>query len=83
MEDRAHYRDTEDTEPTRRRKNEKKIEHQDAKDRKRENQAGSTFLLFHFEIFFAPLQRCAFALLFARYPVFTFSGFLCVSASLW
>ena len=32
------------------------------------------------EVFFAPLQRCAFALLFARYPVFTFSGFLCVSA---
>ena len=79
MEDRAHYRNTEDAEPTSRRKNEKNIERQDAKDRKRENQAGSTFLLFHFEIFFAPLQRCAFALLFARYPVFWFSLRLRVS----
>ncbi len=39
--------------------------------------------LSRFQVFFAPLQPCTFALLFARYPVFTFSGFLYVSASLW
>ena len=78
MEDTNYHRDAE---KTRRRENEKKIERKDAKDRKRENKIGSTFLLFRFQVFFAPLQRCAFVLLFARYPVFTFSGFLVGSVS--